>query len=42
MERKIKTDCEIMARCTYKNGTIIYESFTQYYPQSSNKALFRR
>lgn len=40
MEQYIKTACQLMARCTYNEGTTEYENFSDYYPKEK-KSLFK-
>lgn len=40
MEQHIKTACQLMARCTYDDGTIEYDNFSNYY-QGEKKSLFK-
>lgn len=43
MEQHIKTNAQLMARCTFNKdtGKVVFENFINYYPTLQSKKLFK-
>jgi hypothetical protein len=42
MEQHLKTNAQLMARCTFNKttGKVVFENFAKYYPAMKRKSLF--